>query len=96
MIDPSCPSLPIPVRETVELTIQGALWLFVLIAGGAFLFGYNFADRAADWYWAHHGDHGGSVHYRGRFYKVLREGESEADQTKRVVSSWYSKESENG
>lgn len=36
-------------------------------------FGFIIGGRQSDEYWADHGEHGGSVHHRGRFYRVTKE-----------------------
>jgi hypothetical protein len=47
-----------------------------LIAVGLFAWAFGFwqGGRNSDWYWADHGEHGGSVHHKGKFYYVKPEG----------------------
>jgi len=48
-------------------------WIWLAFPLGLGL-GYVIGGRHADGYWADHGEHGGSVHHRGKFYKVTPEG----------------------
>lgn len=40
----------------------------------ALCLGFIIGGRQSDAYWASHGDDGGSVHHKGQFYRVTREG----------------------
>ena len=52
-------------------------WFVVLEAVVvAFALGFCLGGRQEAWYWADHGDKGGSVHHKGKFYVVKPEGSS--------------------
>lgn len=49
-------------------------WDWIIAIIGAFAWGFTFGGNLAERYWADHCNNG-SVHFRGKFYKVIAEHE---------------------